>query len=299
MTIQQLKCFVTMSEVLHYTKAAELLHVSQPSLSYSVSELEKELGLILFERRDNKTFLTRYGEEILPFANAALEKVDEIRIKVYELADPASGTINLGNMYSISFDFIPKILELFYAKQENHRITINFFQALSNVMIDKLMDGSLDLVISGKSNNEAIQSTYIFTQELKLIVPINHHLAGLKEVTIKQVKDEGFISVGEGSNLNDHITQCFQSRGLNAKFKLHVAECSAMGAFISSNMGIAIAPNIPSLNSNNVRIIPFTEKDRELLGRKVYLQWPKDKYLPLAVQRFRDFVIKEFNAKIT
>ena len=132
MTIQQLKCFSVMAEVLHYTKAANQLYVSQPSLSYSISELEKELGFPLFERRDNKTFLTHFGESILPYVRVALDKLEAIQIKAYELADPFTGSINLGNIYSISFDFIPQLLERFYTNKEN-AISVaekNFFDAI-------------------------------------------------------------------------------------------------------------------------------------------------------------------------
>lgn len=286
-----------MAETLHYTKAADRLHISQPSLSYSIAELEKELDLPLFERRGNKTCITRYGEELLPYVTAVLDKLDAIRIKAYELVDPSTGSINLGNFYSISFDFIPKILERFYADKENGRITVSFFQDVDKTLTDRLMDGSLDLILSGKSENEGICSAYLFTQELKLVVPECHPLADRQEVTLEDVVDEGLISLGESSNISNHIAECFRSRGYEARFVFSVAECSAMGAFIGSNMCIAIAPIVPSLQSCAVRIIPFVKKDRDLLGRKVYLNWEKDRYLSPAARKFRDFVLKEFGGK--
>ena len=294
-TIQQLKCFVKMAEVMHYTKAAEQLHVSQPSLSYSISELEKELGLTLFERRKNTTFMTQYGVELLPYARDVLDKVEAVRMKSYELIDSSRGTINLGNIYSISFDFVPRILERFYTNKENCHITVNFLQGVTSILTDKLMDGSLDLIFSGESENSSLQRVHIFTQELKLVLPANHALAAHTEVALEDVQGEGLISLGEGSNISNHIAQCFRGRGLHANFVLSVAECSAMGAFISSNMAVAIAPIVPSFNSNNVRIIPFVQADRELLGRKIYLQWPKDRLLSPITRKFRDFVLHEFS----
>ena len=295
MTIQQLKCFVKMAEVMHYTQAAEQLHVSQPSLSYSIAELEKELGLTLFERRKNKTYMTRCGDELLPYAQDVLDKVDAVHMKSYELIDSSRGTINLGNIYSISFDFIPRILERFYADKENCRITVNFLQGVTNILTDKLMDGSLDLIFSGESEDNSLQSVHIFTQELKLVLPASHPLSTRTDVTLEDVQAEGLISLGEGSNISNHIAQCFRSRGLSANFVLSVAECSAMGAFISSNMAIAIAPIVPSFNSNNVKIIPFVKADRELLGRKIYLQWQKNRLLSPITRKFRDFVLDEFS----
>jgi len=156
------------------------------------------------------------------------------------------------------------------------------------------MDGSLDLVVSGKSQSSEVHSRYLFTQELKFVVPADHPLAGREEVSLADIGSEGLISLGESSNITGHIARCFEERGLQPNFVRHVAECSAMGAFISSNMATAIAPIVPSLSSNSVRVIPFTEEDRQLLGRKIYLQWGKNKYLPPPVKAFRDFIIDEF-----
>jgi len=294
MTIQQLRCFIVVAETLKFTTAAERLHISQPSLSYSISELEKELGIPLFKRVNNMIRITQYGEALLPYVKVALDNIEAITVKAYELLDPATGTVNLGNIYSISFDFVPRILELFYADKENGQVTISIFQGVNRVLMDKLMDGSLDLVISGKSQSSEVHSRYLFTQELKYVVPADHPLAGRKEVSLADVGSEGLISLGEGSNITGHIDRCFKARGLQPNFVLHVAECSAMGAFISSNMATAIAPIVPSLSSNSVRVIPFTEEDRQLLGRKVYLQWGKNKYLPPPARAFRDFIIDEF-----
>lgn len=294
MTIQQLKCFIVTAEVLHYTKAANQLYISQPSLTYSISELEKELGLPLFERRENKTFLTPYGEALLPYAKVALDKLDAITIKAYELIDPSTGSINLGNIYSISFDFIPQVLERFYSKQENGKIAVSCVQGINMTLIERLMEGTLDLVIAGASEHKDIQQEFLFTQELKLVVPADHHLAALQEVSLTDLKGEGLISLGQNSNISGHIAECFRTRGLEAKFALSVAECSAMGAFVSSNMGLAIAPIVPSFHSNSVKIIPFVEPDKALLGRSIYLRWAKNQYMTPAVRRLRDFILSEF-----
>ena len=66
MTLTQLQYFQTLAHVLHYTKAAEALNIAQPSLSYSIRELERELGVKLFAKEDRRISLTMYGEQLLP-----------------------------------------------------------------------------------------------------------------------------------------------------------------------------------------------------------------------------------------
>ena len=77
MTLLQLQYFQVLARVLHYTRSAEELHISQPSLSYSISELEKELGVKLFEKENRKISLTAYGEQFLPYVQRSLALLDE------------------------------------------------------------------------------------------------------------------------------------------------------------------------------------------------------------------------------
>ena len=79
MTLQQLRYFCVMAEVLHYTKAAKQLYISQPSLSYALSELSKELGVPLFGKSGKRTYLTQYGEAFLPYARNALAELSKGR----------------------------------------------------------------------------------------------------------------------------------------------------------------------------------------------------------------------------
>ena len=77
MTLLQLQYFSTLARVLHYTHAAEELHISQPTLSYSINELEKEMGVRLFEKQNRKIFLTESGERFLPYVKKAMQLLDE------------------------------------------------------------------------------------------------------------------------------------------------------------------------------------------------------------------------------
>jgi DNA-binding transcriptional LysR family regulator len=288
-----------MSDVLHYTKAAERLHISQPSLSYSISELEKELNLPLFTRSDNKTFISSYGKELLPFAKDVLRNVEAISVKSYEMTDASHGIINLGNIYSVSFDLIPILLKNFYAFEENCQITINFYQGNCKNLTDKLVDGSVDLAFSGWPSDETIEGEYIYTQELKLVTALTHPLASKDEVTLEDVKDAKLISAGNNSNICQHIAQCYRTRGYTANFVKTVAECSALGAFISSDMGVSITSLFPPLTNGNLRVIPFVKEDSELLGRKIYMLWHKDRHLHPAVCKFRSFTLKELKDTVS
>lgn len=95
MTLQQLQYFRTLAKVQHYTKAAEILFVSQPSLSYAISELEKELSLALFERHGKKIQLSAQGKIFLTYVESALDQLEKGVVTIKSL-NPLGGAVRLG-----------------------------------------------------------------------------------------------------------------------------------------------------------------------------------------------------------
>jgi DNA-binding transcriptional LysR family regulator len=281
-----------MAEVLHYTKAANRLYISQPSLSYAISELEKELGVPLFERKGNRTCMTKYGESFLPYAKQIFATLDEATAHLYEMLDASTGKINLGYIFSISFDFVPRILEVFYSDQGNSRITFEFFQGLHSVLIEKLKSGSLDLLLSANPDDKTIKSVPVYQQELFVVVPEDHRLAKREEVSLAEVKNEPLITLTRSSNIRSHIVRCFEKIGAKPIIAGEVAECIGMSALVRAHLGIAITPLSPAFEGGSLKVLHFCKEERDMMQRKIYLLWLKDRQLEPSVKRFRDFMVE-------
>ena len=114
MTLLQLLYFDTLARVLHYTQAAKELHISQPSLSYAMKELEKNLHVELFTRKNRKMILTPYGQRFLPYVQKALQILDNGKSALAEMTDAAEHVVSLGYFHSIAESFIPPLIESFY-----------------------------------------------------------------------------------------------------------------------------------------------------------------------------------------
>jgi len=280
-----------MAEVLHYTKAANQLYISQPSLSYAISELEKELGVALFERKGNRTCMTKYGENFLPYARQIFATLDEATARLYEMLDASTGKINLGYIFSISFDFVPRILEVFYSDQNNSRITFEYFQGLHSVLIEKLKSASLDLLLSAEPDDKTIQSVPVYKQELFVVVPESHRLANREEVSLADVKDEPLVTLSRTSNIRSHLARCFERIGARPVVAGEVAECIGMSALVRAKLGIAITPLSPAFAGGSLKVLRFCEEERDAMQRKICLLWLKDRQLEPSVKRFRDFMV--------
>ncbi|NLY36235.1 MAG: LysR family transcriptional regulator [Tissierellia bacterium] len=285
MTLQQLIYFVKMSNTLHYTNAAEQLNISQPSLSYSIGELSRELGVPLFEKNGKTISLSEYGEAFLPYVESALNILQQGEAQLVTMKNPSSGNINLGYIYSVSFDAIPYLIDQFYTYQGNNNIHFNFQVNITNTLIEKLLDGRLDVILAPLPEvaNENIESIPFFKQELFLVVYNDHPLAIKKSVKPEDIGNEKFIAINKRTDLFLQTDALFRSHNLVPEIEFVVDECNSMAAFVGSKLGITIMPKIPSLSSYNVTAIPF---EGSPLTRTIYLHWNTRKQMSPALNSF-------------
>ncbi|MFV0498236.1 MAG: LysR family transcriptional regulator [Candidatus Fimivivens sp.] len=287
LTLQQLKYFCVMAETLHYTEAAQKLYISQSSLSYALSKLEEELNAPLFEKRGKQTILSKYGQSFLPYATQALDAVDAGVRHVSQMLQ-FSSVINLGYIYSLSFNYLPKVIKGFRTQPGNSAVSFKFFQGLSSIILQKLKRGELDLALSVEPSDDAtISAMPVHLQKLYLVVPNNHPFAGYKSVSVDNMRDETFVGITPNSGLYKHLNSIFESLGFTCKTAFEAEECNAMASFVSAGFGVAVMPEIPSFQSYRIKAIPI---DDARFCRQIYLLWVKDHFSAPAIEHFKRFI---------
>ena len=259
MTLTQLRYFCVTAEVLHYTRAADLLYISQPSLSYALNKLEKELGMPLFHKQGKQITLTRYGEEFLPYAKRALAELSKGQDRLKELRAPSAGIINLGYIYSVSFSVLPSFFDRFDAEQRGRQTAFRFHQGMAGILIEQLLTGSLDLVIAGKPDIDSIEYLPIASQALYLAVPASHRLASRTHVALSDIKGEQFISITHDAIIYRELADKFKKAGFVPNIVFEADEYSSIAASVTTGAGVAIVPKLPILDHFNIRLIPFDE----------------------------------------
>lgn len=262
MTLQEIRYFCVTAEVLHYTKAANLLYISQPSLSYALSKLEKELGMPLFEKRGKQVSLTKYGEAFLPYAKRALSELSDGIDRINSLNRPEAGIVSLGYINSTSFTVLPEFVNKFYADQERQQIAFRFQQGMAGELIEQLLNGDLDLLIAGVTGRpdiKAIDYLPIFNQDLYLVVPEKHKLAGRSSVDLSDLAGENFISIRHESVIYHQLESQFKKADVTPHMVYEADEYSSIAASVATGAGVAIMPRLPMLSSFNIRLIPFMD----------------------------------------
>lgn len=292
MTLLQLQYFQTLAHTLHYTKTAEELHISQPSLSYAISGLESELGVKLFEKRNKKTELTLFGQQFLPYVENALSSLEDGKVVLEKLNKNASQIVHMGYFQSISSSLIPAIMERFYENPENREIRFDFVEEPGFDIFTKIRKGELDLGFCLHTADWA-ESVLIHRQPLYLAVPADHPLAGRMSVSLTDFADEPIIMLDQSSILRQQLDRNFAEINKVPNIVFEVRECNAALQYVNLKFGVSVLPTVHLAESDKVVFIPISDEDREYV-RSIYLTRAKGKMLSVAAQKVWDHIATNF-----
>ena len=293
MTLLQLQYFQTLARVLHYTRAAEELHISQPSLSYSISELEKELDVKLFHKENRKISLTVYGEQFLPYVERSLALLDEGAAVLEQLAGDRPQVVQLGYFHSISASLIPALMGEFYRNEDNRPIRFQFTEGTDFDIFEQLKAGGLDMAF-GMHRDDWAESVVIMRQPLYLAVPSDHPLAGRHSVSFDDFAKEKQIMLDKPSSLRRQMDRIFSLRGAIPNVVFEVRECNAALQYVALKFGVSVLPQVPAMDSELVSVIPISDRDKEFV-RTVYLSWARARPMSPAARKVRDFIVERYS----
>ena len=292
MTLAQLQYFKTLAHVLHYTRAAEALHIAQPSLSYSINELEKELGVKLFTKEDRKILLTMYGEQFLPYVETALATLSDGTQALQQMAGSSYQIVRLGYFLSIASSLIPSMMDGLYRSEENQRLRFQFSEAGSPDLLNELKKGNLDLAFC-MHQDDTIASVPVLEQPLYLVVPIDHPFAKREAVSLEDFAQEPIAMLDKTSSLRSRVDALYAESGLTPNTIFVVRECHAAMQYVALRLCVSILPQLPAMDAEKVKAIPIVWNGGTL-SRTVFFSWEKNRTLPPAVRRVRNYIVDHF-----
>lgn len=294
MTLQQAVYFKEIAKTLNFTKAAHNLHMTQPSLSHSISALEYELSVPLFVRDGNKRIrLTSFGKEILPNIDNILDNITEIQEKINRMRNPHSGVVNISYSYINGFALVTRAFNKFYEEHSFDEITLNFTINHSAVSVEPgVVNGTLDFCITCTPEYAGLAGVEIMEQQLYVMLPIFHPLAGKDKLTLDDIKDEPLLNYHINSNLDRHILKMFQNHGLKPIIEANMDDWNAQAVHVSMGRGIAILPSLPY----DPKLLTMAHLEDPMNKRKVYLQWPTNREPTPAAEYVKQYFIDFFKS---
>lgn len=293
MNINQLQYFITLAKYEHYTKAADELAITQPSLSNAIKLMEEELGTCLFEKRGRNVVLTKYGRLFLEYAKESMQTLGTGIKKVQELNSATSGTIDIGYIYTLGSKFMPKLVADFLRKDQELTVQFHFDVGSTTKILAGLKEEKYDIAFCSRKEKEpGICFLPIGKEELVVVVPKGHPLSGKKEVSLLETLPYPQVYFSKTSGLRPVIDGLFaQLENKNGPERAYeVEEDSFMAGLVAEGFGIAVMPRIPLLDTMEVSVLTLKEPSYE---RKIYMAYMKDKYMAPVTAKFVDFVLQE------
>lgn len=291
MTIRQLYYFAKVAELGYYTKAADALFVSQPTLSLAISELEKELEVPLFQKRGRNIFLTSYGELFLVHTKNILQEVALARENMQTMLQPDGGSITISHISAMNATFIPDIVKSFYQNSMHHNIKLNFIEHPSQSIEASILAGKSDVGFGSKPKDATVSFYPVYSEELVLIANEKLPLAQKDEVDLRETVDYGFIAYDKQCGIRDDIDQLFKQYDIKRNILCEVVDNVMVTGLVSAGMGIAIVPKAFSATRDNVKPLRIKNGGTK---RYLYMLWSEKNFLSMAVLEFIRFVKSEY-----
>lgn len=290
MNLRQLEFFKLLADTQHMTQAAQLLNTTQPNLSHSMSELEKELEAQLFEKKGRNIQLTKYGKFFYTYVSNALEELNKGERALKELVSPEKGLIDFGFIYTAGSYLVPSLMKEFSMLSENKKIRFNLFQGNSSDIRELLVDERIDIAITSKFKEDELLHYEILTeQEIVMVVPESHPFAALDSISLKEIESYPFISFNKRSGLRPYIDQLLTASDIRPNIICEVEEDHTMLGFVEHDFGIALIPKIPSISAYKVKKIHLQDN---LFPRYIYMATKYDHFLSPAGIRFKEFILQ-------
>lgn len=291
MNLFHLRYFVKLAYTKHYTRAAEELCITQPSLSHAINQLENELGLPLFERTGRNTELTRFGVQFLETAEAALAALDS---GVDELKREArgEGLIRLGFLRTLGVEFVPKLARGFLDRNPGRdiRFTFSTGTGLTNDLLNGLKERKYDLVFASKPpDDEDFEAVAVERQDIVMIVPRLHPLAGLHSVNLADTLQYPLVAFGRSSGMRGVVDDMYRRIGAEPRIAYETAEDQVVAGLVAQDFGIGVVPYMDMLLRLDVKILQIASPDWE---RSFYMISSRRGFMPPAVREFRKYVLE-------
>lgn len=244
MDLRQLKYFLAVAEHLHFHKASEFVHLSQPALTLQIRALEEELGVTLLNRDRHRTTLTAAGAILRDEARALLEAADRAAERTRRAARGQVGLVRIGFISTAASRVLPSIISTY--REQHPEVELELRNILTAEQLttiqNRLIDvGLLRLPIPAYDDIEVFP---IHREPFVIILPVVHPLAKKRQLHLEQLKDCSFVMYARrhAPGFHDQILGILNRAGLSPRIAQETGEMYTLVSLVSAGLGVAIAP---------------------------------------------------------
>ncbi|MET8575262.1 LysR family transcriptional regulator [Streptomyces sp. NPDC005012] len=260
MELRRLRHFLTLAEECHFGRAAARLHVAQPALSQQVKQLERELGVALFNRSTRHVELTEAGHHLVEHARALVAEEERTLVHMRELATGHAGRVSVGFIGTATYDVLPRVARTVRGRLP--RITLDLRgEILTPRLVEGLRSGAFDLaVLRGAVDEDGIRTVPLRSEPLVAVLPSHHRLAGRARVPLAELAGEPFVvhPSQSRSSMYDLVLAACRRAGFEPSQLLEVGETATLVVLVAAGHGVALVPaSVQSLSVEGVTYVPL------------------------------------------
>src|SRR5690625_881782 len=284
MELRQLEYFVAVSKTLHFTKAAETLHIAQPKLIQQIKNLEDEIGTPLFDRTGKKTSLTEAGKILLTHSQRIFHEMEQAQNAMNDLNGLQRGKLTVGTLLTcINYLLPPAILEF---KRLYPNIELQVFGLRSKSILTGILENELDLGIGFLPvENKELETISLFTEELSLAVPLHHPLAYVNEIDMKKLDNVQMTLLPQDYFLRTLIDTYGKEAGITIQPTLEMSTMDSLIQMVIEGVGATILP-VPYLDALQTNQLVKVKLRHPSPKRDIGFIYRKDKFMCTATKSF-------------
>ncbi|MUT65423.1 LysR family transcriptional regulator [Paenibacillus sp. NEAU-GSW1] len=285
MELRQLQYVKQIALEKNFSRAAEKLHIAQPSLSQQLSKLEQELGVLLFRRTTNSVELTQAGEVFITKSQTILDAVEQLKQEMDDMAQMRRGRLVVGTMPITGSHILPLVLPIFGDLYP--QIEVVLVEETSARLEQLTASGGTDIsLLSLPLEDSSLAWEVLMEEEICLAIPPNHRLAGRSDaVKLLELSEEPFIGLKKGQGFRQITVELCQRSGFTPQFVFESSNMETIQSLVAGGMGIAFVPRMLT-RSKGSELAPIYLSLESDPSRTLVIAYRKGRYLSKAADAF-------------
>lgn len=290
-TLRQLQVFESVARNLSFTRAAEELHLTQPTVSIQIRQLTGIVGLPLLEQIGKRVFLTDPGRELLVLCRNTFEGFSQFEMLISDRKGMKKGKLRLAVVTTAKY-FIPRLLGEFYKRYPGIEVFLNVINR--EAILHRLENNEDDLYILGQPPEHIeMHADYFMENPLVVLAPYDHPLSGMKNIPLSRLAEESFLMREPGSGTRLAIERFFSEQGLALKVRMEMGSSEAIKLAVVGGLGVAVLSAHTLALDRNSRELSILDVAGFPIRRQWHAVYPANKRLSVVGSTFLDFLKQE------
>ncbi|MDR9404509.1 MAG: LysR substrate-binding domain-containing protein [Halothece sp. Uz-M2-17] len=294
-TLHQLRVFVVAAKHLSFTKAAEELFLTQPTVSMQMKQLTKAVGLPLFEQIGKRLYLTQAGEILYESCQRIFSELGEFESAIANMKGLKQGQLNLSAVSTTKY-FLPRIIGPFCQKYPGVELSLRFTN--HERILQYLTDNQDDFyILSQLPSTVDVTAHQILENPLVAIAPANHPLAQETNIPFARLAEEPFIMREPGSGTRQALEELFHKHEMELKVRLELGSNEAIKQAILGGLGISVLSQHTLTLEKDTGLFAILDVEDLPIKRNWYAIYPAGKQPSVVARTFLDYL--EADHKLT